>query len=687
MADAQELHQIEYRHHQMKDLSPVTSSMSVESVRQWDARIRTWVRHPHADRLSESVCYQVFSNGQAALAWRYWDQRAAERADGTRGRPLVSRVLVGPATVLAPEVAVALCKAGLRADFVGPLPGDVPDGSVLPIVNGDALKAMTDAMTEVLDLDAQRQAGLQAVVAAALADPSAPLAVGVEENLIQQPLREGVQYPLLWGLLRIAGPVLGPVGRGWSFSTFEPPLGDMDPASLPGIVFRQAQDGAQPAPSRWRKEVKVRPLSPTALHPGSPFAGFVEMARGLVIVYQERGGDGLAQFIASCCGSERSLSARLGQIYNELRNTDSPLIISPEATRFISLPTGRVPAQEEPESPGPGMAAASGMSAGSGMSARSDREEYERHLTEAADAPPTITSEPPPAEASELDSTAVSVADEGLASSEGPRAEWRESEELQAAEPDPAPATAETVIGRSGDTVYQEHHEPWRGEVHSPGKRDVSLLASSKSGQRAPELSVQVRGRRDQAGVADTPPSGGWFQSPRQFESVSKLLEALELVGNDTEQFESILQRVLQPGRQPIDPNDRVKSWEVISHYDWYDNISKFREFHLQEIARIFGIVVIPDLVGQDAPEAIARWACNAQPLMISGLLAAARQTSPDTWQAMMRILESVLAARWAADNLVADQWDADRVLSSAAEFARSDNRRGLFNRNPRRRH
>jgi len=653
MADAQELHQIEYRHHQMKDLSPVTSSMSAESVRQWDARIRPWVRHPHTDTLSESVCYQVFPNGQAALAWRYWDQRAAERADGTRGRPLVSRVLVGQANVLAPEVAVALCKAGLRADFVGPLPGDIPDGAVLPIINGDLLNAMTDAMAETLDLDAARQAGLPAVIAAALADPPTPLAVSVEADLIQRPLREGVQYPLLWGLLRIAGPVLGSVGRGWSFSTFEPPLGDMDPASLPGTVFRQAQDGAQPAPSRWRKEIKVRPLSLTALDPGSPYAGFVEMAGWLVMQYQERGGAGLAQLIAGCCGSERSLQPRLQRIYHELRKTESPLIVSREPTMFVSLAAGRGPAQEEPESGGPGLPAGS------------DWQESERDLTAAAAAPPAMMSEPPQAEAADLDSAV-------------------ESEDLPEVELDPSPAHAETVISRSGDSAYQERHEPRRGGVPSPARRDVSPLAPSKAGQQAPQLPVPVRDRQ-QAGVQDPATQSPWFGSSRQFESVSKLLEQLELVGNDREQFESILQRIFQTGSQPVDPNDRVKSWKVISHYDWYDNVSKFRKFYPDELAGIFGMVVIPELVEPYAPDVpyapveIARWARNAQPPMISGLLAAAKP-SPDTWQVVLRILEPVLAARWAAENSVADQWDADRALQLAAELGRGDNRRGLFN-------
>ncbi len=81
MADARGLHQIEYRHHQTNDLSPVASSMtSRESLAAWHTRISAWVRHPHADNVSESACYQVFPNGQAALAWRYYDERAASQA-------------------------------------------------------------------------------------------------------------------------------------------------------------------------------------------------------------------------------------------------------------------------------------------------------------------------------------------------------------------------------------------------------------------------------------------------------------------------------------------------------------------------------------------------------------------------------------------------------------------------------
>jgi len=116
------IHQIEYRWHDRLGLSPVASTMSPDSLRAWDSWIRLWVRHPHADKLWESVCYLVQPNGRAALAWRYEDWQVAEREDGMRGRPLVSRVLVGMENLLTPEVAIVLCRTGLPAT-AGPRPG------------------------------------------------------------------------------------------------------------------------------------------------------------------------------------------------------------------------------------------------------------------------------------------------------------------------------------------------------------------------------------------------------------------------------------------------------------------------------------------------------------------------------------------------------------------------------------
>ena len=701
MPDAQDLHQIEYRHHQTRDLSPVATSMpSPESVRGWDSRIRAWVRHPHADRLSESVCYQLLSNAQAALAWRYWDQRAAERADGTRGRPLVSRVLVGQDSVLTPDVAVALCRYGLP-DSAGPMPGEVPDDAKLPTVSSDELTAMIREKTPELDQCAAQQDGLQAVVAAALADSATPLAISIQDVVIQRPLREGVQYPLLWGLLRIVGPLFGPAGRGWSFSTFEPPLGEMDPASLPGVVFRQAQDGVQPPPVRWRKEVKIRPFAPDALNPGLPYSGQVELAGWLVTRYRERGGKALQQFITECCGSERSLQVRLERIHDQLRDTESPVTIDRDSVQFVDLSAGSAPAGQEPEPAAPDLAQPERDMAGEPSRSEDkepaaqepaagepDGEAPEPENTAACDVPEdtaaadagsrAVAGEPQPAEASDADPGG-----------------WDEDPEVWQQDPGawgPGSAAAvaayqeagqrETVMGAYGDPVHPGYQETWRGEVRPPAWADdrARSLAPSKEGQAPLPLQVPDRSgqRADTRGMlrpAERRPSS------QQFVTVSYLLKQLELMRTDPEQFNAILQRIFQISHQPNDSNDRVKSWGIISSNDWYKHVTELGQFHMAVLAQIFGIVVIPDLAEPGAAEKIVAWAYHAPPPMIGGLLAAAQKASSETWQNVMNILEPVLAARWTADFSIRDQWDASRAMRAAGELGSGDSKRSVLGR------
>lgn len=371
MADVQDLHQIEYRHHQTNDLSPVASSMpSKESQNAWDSRIRAWVRHPHSEILSESVCYQVFSNGQAALALRYWDEEAASRADGTHGRPLVSRVLVGSASVLTPEAAIVSSRYGLSAKWVGLLPGKVPDGGELPMASGTALAALTREMALELDHASAAQAGLQAVVAAALSEPTVPLAISIDDALIQISLRDGVQCPLLWGLRRITGPLLGSVGRGWSFSTFELPLGQMDPTSLPGIVFRETREVGQAPPSRWRRETRVRPFAEGALGDEAPYAAMIEVASWLVAEYQVRGAEGLERFIADCAGSSGSFANRMAHVSEALQRAHQPAGASgnrPRSGRFrgrAQVPVPELPDPGKAEYPPAAAALASEMAMG-----------------------------------------------------------------------------------------------------------------------------------------------------------------------------------------------------------------------------------------------------------------------------------------------------------------------------------
>ena len=316
------LDQIEYRWHDRRGLSPVASTMSQDSLRGWDSWIRTWIRHPHVDGLRESLCYQVQPNGRAALAWRYEDWRVAERQDDLERRPLVSRVLVGHASLLTPEVAIVLCRTGLPTT-AGPRLGQVTTEIELSVVKADELIALVSERAGRLDEEAARREGLRQVIAAALSDPDVPLAIYLGSSHMLKPPGEGLQCPLLWGLRRILWPALSTAGRGWSFSTFEPPLRqDVDRATLPDILFRQAQ-GTRPTGSAMREEIKSYPLDPGKLNDSGIHA---QLADWLVAEYQERGGDELRQLLAEWCGAERSLQVRLRKVYDGLRVRHLPVV-------------------------------------------------------------------------------------------------------------------------------------------------------------------------------------------------------------------------------------------------------------------------------------------------------------------------------------------------------------------------
>ena len=309
-----QVHQIEYRWHPSYDLSPAVSSMLHELMIRWDAQIRNWIRHPSADGPGESVRYQSMPGGVAALAWRYRDIEVTESDGRVRGRPLVSRVLVGAARTLSPEIAVILCRSGLPA-AAGPRPDEIEPSPGLPVINAADLAAVAHATAIGLDQEAAWQDDLQPVLAAAFADPDTPLAVGIGEPQIFQPPAHGIQVLLLWGLWRISYPLLGARQRRWSFSTFEPPLGYVDPRSLPDIVFRSAQVVQSAPPTMPRKEIKVF---------AGPVLGSVastvydELAGWLAAEYRELGGDELQRRIADVTDGAPDDDSRLLIAYDRL---------------------------------------------------------------------------------------------------------------------------------------------------------------------------------------------------------------------------------------------------------------------------------------------------------------------------------------------------------------------------------
>jgi hypothetical protein len=653
MPDARDLHQIEYRHHQTNDLSPVASSMSSrESLAAWHSRIRAWVRHPHADNLSESACYQAFSNGQAALAWRYWDERAASREDGTRGRPLVSRVLVGSANVLTFDVALAWCRAGPSAQWLGPPPGQVPDGSPLPVVSGEALTAVAREMTPDLDLDSAAQEGLHAVVAAGLDDPSTPLAISVPDTLIQMPLRHCVQCPLLWGLHRITGPLLGSAGRGWSFSTFELALGETDPTSLPAIVFREARDGVKAPPSRWRKEAKVRPFESSALVDGTSYAEMIEFAGWLVAEYRERGGDGLEQFIAEYAGSAGPSAQRIEQVWHALRKSRQPS----DASGIRAQTWMR--AQESP---------------GGGSAEAGSQEPEPQELA---------TWEP---EVRELEVRELEIRELEIREPEVRELEIREPEvrELEIREPEaldaegsltevPQPGAVQDRDDLPGGPASFSPWEPIRPDACGTGSPDnLDLVPSDIHGDNAPmeegQATIQAR----------SPHVGDEAQVRASQASVSSLLKQLELLGEDQELFQSILDGILQAGNAP--PQEREKSWYVISGTGWYESICRNNSFRSGDLASIFALVVIPELASQLWGEAIAGWLTEAPVPMVEGLIAAAQADGQETWDTAMGILEPVLAYRWMIEHYLRDYWHGARAVRPHVDPGRVESKSGFL--------
>ena len=656
MPDGPDLNQIEYRHHPTRDLWPVASSMSAQSKSSWHAQIRAWVRHPHDERLSESACYQVLANGNAALAWRYWDERAAERADGTRGRPLVSRVLAGSASILSPKVAIALSRNGPTADLIGVLPGEVPDGAQMPTVSGPAVAALADEMVPELDEAAMWENGLQAVVAAALYNPSTPLAVSLEESLMARPLGQCVQCTLLWGLLRVTGPILGAVGRGWSFATFELPLGDTETAALPGIVFRQAQD-TRPVPGvNWRKELKVRPLAPDALSAAAPYADWLELAGWLVAEYRDRRGDGLAALLADLCGNEHSLQGRLEQLHAKLGYEHSAVITS-RGSAYAAHQAGR-PAPAAP----PG-----------------ELSRPEPEPADAAEVRPDQTAvlpqlgadwvHQPPAESDPVSRSAVGVDpgdwDRHIGGGSGARSEWHGPE-------------AGAGSGQQVPASYRPRS--WTMDEVAPpryGGDAPDLPFSDRADGQPHEQAEQSYPPRSYAQQQPPYPQGQPYAQPvqpsYQHLTVSSLLRQLELAGSDPGRFRSCLEAIFRL-RDVDDPADQLKSWELISGRHWFSNVSRCEVFQLRDLAMIFSIVLIPELRrGGVREEAIANWALDVPSGMISGLLAAVKEAD-DQLPLVHAILEPVLAARWARDNSMEDLWDKNWP-DTAAEADRRDDK------------
>jgi hypothetical protein len=591
------IHQIEYRWHDRKDLSPIASTMSPDSLRGWDSWIRTWVRHPHVEGLGESVCYQIdHSTGRAALAWRYEDWQAADRADGTRGRPLVSRVLTGSASQLSPDVAIVLCHTGLPAGAGSP-PGSVMVDADLASISADGLAALARDHTAGLDRVAAAQQGcLLRLVAQALADSQTPIAVHLPDADILKPPDRGLPCPLLWGLWRIAGPVLGGASRGWSFSTFELPPGDVDPATMPDILFRQAHYTPRPI-ARPRKELKIRPFEP---QPAEENGEFTELAAWLIDEYQEAGGDRLKQLIESWRGTDRSAQPRISRIYEELQARRAPATPSIPVTP----PMPRLPGPEWLRRSEP----------------RSEPMRVQPVIVDPVRVDPVrieqAVFQPEPVEAQPVEAQPLEERVEPPAVQSAPDAAQLPEPE----QPEPGP-------------------EPETDPATEDSRRLESLEEPVPSAAGLPSEATGYPQRRP---------------TPARLLPMNALLKKLP----EAENFRDIVRDIFDERHQP-EYNERLLSRREIFKPDWYQKVSlkSHQDALIDLLAEIFGIVIVPDLELPEVTEKVGQWVDQAAPSVIGGLLAAAKQSGYDSSLKMMEIVQHRLAHRWTVDNDIDDLW------------------------------
>lgn len=595
--------------------------MSPDSTRGWDSRIRAWVGHPAAEAPAESVCYQLLPpNGSlAALAFRYRLRAGGEA--GTEGRPLVSRVLVGSASLLTPEVAIALCWTGLPSP-AGQRPGQVAAGAELAPLSADDLDALSvEAARELDDGVAAWTDGLAQVVAVALADPGAPLAVVAGDGRALGPAAEIA--PLLWGLCRIIRPLLGTVRRGWSFSTFEPPPDSADPKATPDIVFREPASPASPASIPGPADGAPAPRREAGVHLDSPDGGLSEhgalagtaqawLADWLVAEYRAGGGDAIARLIADC-GVEQPLHARLAVIYDLLyaKWADKDL----EPPRSPQGPRSPVSSGTPEPAPGPDLP--------------EPPDDFARTSPEADWAP-------------EADGDAlVPVPDD-----DAPPA-------------DRAPARSFPEPGTLGPLPRAGTPPPLPPRQQGPHQRAWEQRAGGQAGWE-PQAWEPDGWEPGWPGPEAQPPPARPQPAP-----MPDLL--IRLVGaRDAEDFRSVLQEVLTLSAVP-EFGDRVEARRLLAEAAWCIHPSRAdgRELHADELSRIFQLVVNPDLTRPRVAREIADWATIAPPAVIRGLLAGAkagdRSAEDGSYSVLMRIVEPVLAGRWVDEHGLQADWHPRR--------------------------
>ena len=274
MNEDQLINQIEFRWQPGKDFSATASSLdNKEVLRGWSSRLSKLARPatPNADAgvPESSFVYQTFSDGKAALIWRLYEQDALELFEQPARQPLVARAIIGRSDLLTPDLALALCHMDFAHRLHQP-PGQVPIDASLPVIDG--LKLIDEfglPASGQLDALVKKTHGIDSVVATALLKVGKPLSVVLPgSEMIVSPDGSDV-LRLLWGLWRVAGPLLASAegsesSPNWSFSSYEPPLGSSEARDLPIVVFRSQEEERGGPPLSYRSEVTVRPRSANA---------------------------------------------------------------------------------------------------------------------------------------------------------------------------------------------------------------------------------------------------------------------------------------------------------------------------------------------------------------------------------------------------------------------------------------
>jgi hypothetical protein len=637
VAESQEIHQIEYRWQPTKDMSAVASSMSPESFRSWVQRIGPWVRHPGVDAPTDSVRYEMFGDRAAALAWRQRDRQAVEFEDGQDGRPLASRVLLGPADLLTPEVAMAVCYAGLPRT-IGPRPGTVTAGAALPPVAAVRLAGLVQDNAEALDLAAAQEAGLERVVAAALSDRDTPLSVQLPERIIVRSPRGGSQALLLWGLRRTVGPLLGHADgrRGWSFSTFELPLSDMDPETLPDIVFRLAQAAPQAAPMTTRKEIRVRPQDPI---PAPVETVYQHLARLLVAAYRDHGGDELNRVIVACAGDLSSADRRIQAVYNALDD-------SLPAVTVISEGPGKAPARVPSTTPPDDDARVESATPPASVAQGGADQESAAYFSEVAQ-PVTSSAVVPGAPPPQPAGPAVP-----------PERRQPETPRLPPANlPPPVPsrpllAPQPPPILSRPPLAPQPPPVPSRPPLapqpsSAPPTAAMPIVSAGRSSQDAPRL-FAGESQRVFAGESQRGPTG---ETPLPA-TLSALL-ALLSAGPASPRFKSAFQALCATNFQS-GPDDRAVARKLICDHGWYVDV--FRHYDQVQfedmLVMIFWHTVLPDLAERQVVGELQHWADKlAAPTVVIRALYKSTDGADGTWPLMDRALRPALAWRWLNEN------------------------------------